>query len=113
MDMTDDQLIRQFMQDNIRVPEDNGFSERVMRRLPHRPINTAWTTVFEVVVLAVGCLFLLSQVDSTEVFCDLSLRALQFITYLRYADFTFNPLYLVAILILLAVWGGNRIKALT
>lgn len=101
------------MQDNIRMPEDNGFSERVMQRLPRRPINTAWTTAFEVVVLTVGCLFLLSQVDLTEVFCDLSLRALQFVTYLRYADFTFNPLYLVAILIVLAVWGGTRIKALT
>lgn len=110
MDMTDDQLIRQFMQDNIRVPEDNGFSERVMQRLPHRPVNTAWTTVFEVVTLVVGCLFLLSRVDLAQAFCNISIHALQLVVYLRHVEININPLYIAAALTLLILWGGKKIK---
>jgi len=110
MDMTDDQLIRQFMQDNIRVPEDNGFSQRVMRRLPHRPVNTAWTTVFEVVTLTIGLLLLLSRVDLTQTFCDISIYALQFVAYLRHVEININPLYIAAALTMLILWGGKKIK---
>lgn len=108
--MTDDQLIRQFMQDNIRVPEDNGFSQRVMRRLPHRSVNTAWTTVFEVVTLTIGLLLLLSRVDLTQTFCDISIHALQFVAYLRHVEININPLYIAAALTMLILWGGKKIK---
>ena len=112
--MTDEEkLIREFLQKSIPLPEDNGFSERVMSRLPRRPVNMTWTALCEVVALTVGCLFLLRHVDLTQVFCNLVMHVLQWTAYLRHIDFTFNPLYLVAALVLLMVWGGNRIKALT
>lgn len=112
--MTDeDKLIRQFLRESISLPEDNGFSERVMRRLPRRPISMVWTTLGEIAVLVVGSLILLWNVDLTQVFCDLVMQTLQWIAYLRHIDFTFNPLYLAVVLVLLMVWGGNRIKALT
>lgn len=110
MDMNDDQLIRKFLQENCSMPEDNGFSERVMNHLPQRPVNTAWITLLEIAALAVGCVILLSQVDLTQVFCDFTVRALQFVTYLRYMDISINPLYMVAALTLLTVWGGYKIK---
>lgn len=113
--MTDeDKLIRQFLQKNIPTPEDNGFSERVMSRLPYRPINTKWVVVGEIVTLIVGCFFLLRHVDFTKVFCDFVMHVMQWGVYLQHIDFSINPLYIfVAALALLTVWGANRIKALT
>ena len=112
--MTDeDKLIRQFLQESIPLPEDNGFSEQVMRRLPRRPISMVWIALCEIAALVVGCFFLLHHVDLTLVFCNLVMHVLQWAEYLRHIDFTFNPLYLAAVLVLLMVWGGNRIKALT
>lgn len=108
--MNDDQLIRKFLQESCSMPEDNGFSERVMSHLPQRPVNTAWITLLEVIVLVVGCGFLLSQVDFMQVFCDLAVHILQITTYMRCMDFSFNPLYMVAVLTLLTVWGGYKIK---
>lgn len=110
MDMNDDQLIRKFLQENHSVPEDNGFCERVMSHLPQRPVNTAWITLLEIAALAAGCAILLSRVDLTQVFCDFTVRTLQFVAYLRYMDININPLYMVAALTLLIVWGGYKIK---
>ena len=112
--MTDeDKLIREFLQKSIPLPEDNGFSERVMHRLPHRPVSTAWITMCEVTALVTGCIFLLRDVDLTQVFCNLVMYVMQWTAYLQHIDFTFNPLYLAVVLVLLMVWGANRIKALT
>lgn len=112
--MTDeDKLIREFLQKSIPLPEDNGFSEQVMHRLPHRPVNVVWITRCEIAALVVGCLVLLYHVDLTQVFCNLMMYVMQWTAYLRHTDFTFNPLYLVVALVLLMVWGGNKIKALT
>ena len=108
--MTDDQLVRKFLRDNTRTPEDSGFSERVMQRLPHRPVSVAWVTMLELLLLTIGCVLLLRWLDLTQVVCDLAIRTLQFVTYLRYVDFTFNPLYLVAILVLIAMWGERKLK---
>ena len=111
--MTDeDKLIREFLQKNIPLPEDNGFSEQVMRCLPYRPINTRRIATCETVALVIGCLVLLRNVDLTQVFCNLVMHVMQWTAYLQHIDFTFTPLYLVAALVLLMVWGANRIKAL-
>ena len=112
--MTDeDKLIRQFLQESIPLPEDNGFSEQVMRRLPRRPISAVWVTLGEIAVLVAGGLFLLRNVDLMQVYCNLVMQMLQWMEYLQHIDLTLNPLYFVVILVLLTVWGGNRIKALT
>lgn len=108
--MNDDQLIRKFLQENRSVPEDNGFCERVMSHLPQRAVNTAWITLLEIIALVVGCAVLLSRVDLTQVFCDFTVRTLQFVAHLRYMDISINPLYMVAALTLLTVWGGYKIK---
>ena len=110
--MNDDQLVRQFLKSNIRVPEDKGFSQRVMSRLPQRPINMTWVTIVENIVLAVGIVLLLARVDWLQMFCDASIHILQFIAYIRYVDFTINPLYIIVALVLLTVWSGNKIKSL-
>lgn len=62
--MNDDQLVRQFLKSNIRKPENKGFSQRVMTRLPQCTINLAWITALEGVVLIIGT------------FCSASLHAL-------------------------------------
>ena len=113
MDMNDDQLVRHFLKSNIREPEDKGFSQRVMSRLPRRPINMTWVTAIEAMVLMAGIGLLLVHVDWLQVFCNASMHLLQFITYIKHIDYTINPLYIVTALVILTIWGGNKIKALT
>ena len=113
MDMNDDELVRHFLKSNMREPEDNGFSQRVMSRLPRRPINMAWVTALESIILIAGITLLLTRVDLLQLFCNLSMHLLQIITYIRYVDITINPLYIAAALIALTVWVGNKIKTLT
>lgn len=113
MDMNDDHLVRQFLKSNIRTPEDNGFSERVMSRLPRRPISMAYITTIELVAFATGMALLLTRVDLPQLFCNISMHLLQAISSLRYIDLTFVPIYLVVALAALAVWGSNKIKTLT
>lgn len=108
--MNDDQLIRKFLQENRREPEDNGFCEQVMSHLPQRPVNAVWITSLEIIALVAGCAILFSQIDLTQVFCNFMVRTLQFVTYLRYMDISINPLYIVAMLTLLTVWGRYKIK---
>ena len=113
MDMNDDELVRHFLKSNMREPEDNGFSQRVMNRLPRRPINMAWVNALESIILIAGITLLLARVDLLQIFCNTSMHVLQFITYIKYVDFTINPLYIGAALIALTVWAGNKIKTLT
>lgn len=108
--MTDDQLIRKFMLENSSEPQDNGFSQRVTQRLPRRPISAVWTTVAELTLFIIGSIILLSQVDLTQVFCNLSVRTLQFVAYLKHVEININPIYTVVTLTLLTVWGGKKIK---
>ena len=110
--MNDDQLVRQFLKSNIREPEDNGFSQRVVSRLPRRSVNLTWITALEGVVLIVGIALLLVRIDLLQVLCNVSMHILQGITYMRYVDLTINPLYVAAVLVMLAVWCGNKIKTL-
>ena len=108
--MNDDQLVRQFLKSNIRTPEDNGFSERVMSRLPRRSISVECIWVLELVTFVIGIAFLLIRVDLLQVFCNISMQILQFIAYLRYVEFTLNPIYIIVALVALTVWGGNKIR---
>lgn len=110
--MNDDELVRHFLKSNMREPKDNGFSQRVMSRLPRRPINMAWVITFETITLIAGIALLLTRVDLLQVFCNVSMYTLQFIAYIRYVDFAINPLYAVIALIALTAWGGNKIKTL-
>ena len=112
MDMNDDQLVRQFLKANIRVPEDKGFSQRVMNRLPRRPINMAWITALESVAIAAGMVLLLIHVDWLQVFCNASMHILQFIAYIRYVDINITPLYVIVALVMLTMWSRNKIKTL-
>lgn len=111
--MNDDQLVRHFLKSNIREPEDEGFSQRVMNRLPQRPINMTWVTAIESMVLMAGIGLLLIHVDWLQVVCNASIHLLQFITYIKHIDYTINPLYIVTALVILTIWGGNKIKVLT
>ena len=111
--MNDDELVRHFLKSNMRESEDNGFSQRVMSRLPRRPINMVWVTALESIILIVGITLLLSRVDLLQLFCNLSMHILQFITYIKYIDITINPFYIATALITLTVWVGNKIKTLT
>ena len=54
MTKNDEQLIRQFMQDNKQEVADNGFSRRVMRRLPLRPKEIS--DLLTAVGVVVGCI---------------------------------------------------------
>lgn len=54
MTKNDEQLIRQFMQDNKLEVADNGFSRRVMRRLPLRPKEIS--DLLTAVGIVVGCI---------------------------------------------------------
>ena len=110
--MNDDQLVRQFLKSNIRKPENKGFSQRVMTRLPRRTINLAWITALEGVVLIIGITLLLVRTDLLQVLCNISMHILQCITYMHYVDLTINPLYIVIVLIMLTAWCGNKIKTL-
>ena len=112
MDMNDDELIRHFLKSNKREPEDNGFSQRVMSRLPRRPINMARVTTFERITFIAGIALLLTRIDLVQVFCNVSMHTLQFIAYIKHVDFTINPLYAVIALIALTAWAGNKIKSL-
>ena len=108
--MNDDELVRQFLKSNIRLPEDNGFSERVMSRLPRRSINPACITTLEIAVLVIGIVILLMRVDLLQVFCNISMHILQAIAYVRHIDITFSPFYIVVALIAFTIWGGNKIR---
>ena len=109
--MNDDQLVRHFLKSNIREPEDKGFSQRVMNRLPRRSIDMAWVTTFERFVLAVGIALPLIHIDWAQVFCNTSMHILQFIVYIRYVDFTIKPLYIITALAMLTAWSANKIKS--
>ena len=108
--MNDDELVRQFLKSNIRLPEDNGFSERVMSRLPRRSINSTCITTLEITALVIGITILLMRVDLLQVFCNISMHILQIFAYIRHIDITFNPIYIIIALIALTIWGGNKIR---
>lgn len=114
MDMNDEKLTRQFLKaQRAPLPADDGFTERVMSRLPHRPINARLVTAIEAIILTMGILLLLSRIDLAQVFCNLSVYILQTITYLRYTDFGASPLYVLTALVLLTAWEASRIRKLT
>lgn len=110
MDMNDDELVRQFLKSSTHLPADEGFSQRVMSRLPRRSINPARITTLEIITFAIGIAILLAHVDLLQVFCNASTYMLQTFAYLRYTDITISPLYIVAALVALTVWGGNKIR---
>lgn len=108
--MTDDQLIRKFLQDNTSEPQDQGFSQRVMQHLPQRPISAVWTALLKIAILTIGGIILLHQVDLMQVFCNLSVKTIQIIVYLQHIEININPLYVIVTLTLLTIWGGKKIK---
>lgn len=58
-DNRDDILIKKFFEENITEIEDNGFSRRVMRRLPGRAsrTNRIWTALCAAAGIAVFIIF--------------------------------------------------------
>lgn len=58
-DNRDDILIKKFFEENITEIEDNGFSRRVMRRLPGRAsrTNRIWTALCAMAGIAVFIIF--------------------------------------------------------
>ena len=109
MDMNDDALVREFLKSSSPLPADDGFSQRVMSRLPRRRLSAARITTMETAAFAIGIAILLAQVDLLQVFCNASMYVLQTFAYLRYIDIPFSPLYIVIALVALTVWGGRKI----
>ena len=65
--MSDDELLSQFFSAHMSQPQDNGFSERVMRQLPQRArrMNRIWSGICA--LLAAALFLLLDGVDQLRV----------------------------------------------
>ena len=107
MTKNDEQLIRQFMQDNQQEVADNGFSRRVMRRLPLRPKEIS--DLLTAVGVVVGCI-LFYVFDGLDFFLQLLYGCLEKLTSGLPQDVNLSTIW--PALLVLAVLGIHKICSL-
>ena len=104
--MDEDKMIKDFFSAGLAEVEDNGFSERVMRRIPKmRPI---WLSVLEGVVLTALAVLAFFYFDGWGLLCSRAVTAIEKLGSIQHTGI--NPLAWVALLLLVAWYGADRIK---
>ncbi len=108
MNKTEDQLISQFMQANKREIADNGFSRRVMNRLPMQA-HVLSDILTGICVVLCGLLFV--AFDGVHLVLDPFYRFLQEQTF----HLVHNPIYIRTLLptiLILSYWGLYKVYTL-
>lgn len=106
MDMNNDELIRKFLTDNAPKAEDNGFSERVMRRIP--PYTPVWLKIGKIVLPFILALVAICCFDLWSIICNGLINVIQFVAYAKHT--AINPLVIIALLGL-AAFSIDKIRA--
>ena len=105
MDMNNDELIRKFLQENVTQPDDNGFSERVMRHIPR--YTPVWIALLKAVLLVAAALLVFFYFDLWTIICNKIVELIQWIAYAKHTSL--SPLLLLIPAGLLA-YGADRLK---
>lgn len=104
---TDDKLLQQFFSDNRKEIEDNGFSRRVMHRLPDRynRISQWWSTLC--FTLAAALFFALDGIP-------LVMRALRetFTGAMQSGITEIDPKSLIIVMVVLVCLGSRKLYSL-
>lgn len=107
--MDDDKMIKDFFAAHSAEIDDNGFTDRVMRRIPKmRPI---WLSVLHGVLLTAMAIFAFYYFDGWGLLCNRAVIIIEKLACIRHTGI--NPLTWVALLGLAMWYGIDRIKSLT
>lgn len=106
--MDEDKMIKDFLSAGFVEVEDNGFSDRVMRRIPRmRPI---WLSILQGVALTTLAAFAFFLFDGWGWICNQTVIVIEKLVSIHYTGI--NPLTWVALLALVIWYGADRVKNL-
>ena len=106
--MDDDKLLQDFFSTNKVEIEDDGFAERVMRRMPKmRPI---WLSILQGVVLTALAAAAFIYFDGWGLLCGRAVQVAEKVVSLQYTGI--NPLTWVVLVVLTAWLCADKIKSL-
>lgn len=100
-------MIKEFFSAGLAEVEDNGFSDRVMLRIPKmRPL---WLSILEGIVLTVLAAVAFFYFDGWGLLCNRAVIVIEKLTSIRHTGI--NPLAWVALMVLTAWYAADRIKS--
>lgn len=106
--MDEDKMIKEFFSAGMTEVEDNGFSDRVMRHIPKmRPL---WVSLVHAVLLTALAVWAFFYFDGWGLLCNRVVFIVEKLASIRHTGI--NPLTWLALLILAAWCGADRIKSL-
>lgn len=103
--MNNDEQIREFFATHSLKPEENGFSERVMRRIP--PRTPLWIRIARIVLPLAAAAIAFHHLDVMHIISNGLVNIIQWLAYARHTNI--NPLVIVSLLGL-AAYGADKIK---